>query len=1107
MNETPRFDLPPRPAELGDRGVAAWRQDVTIDTYRPYAPTPYPPYLSRRVYQGSSGRVYPLPLIERVDPEKAPVAWDALHIENEWVRIMVLPEIGGRIHVGQDLATGYDFFYRNNVIKPSLVGLAGPWVSGGVEFNWPQHHRPGTFLPVEATIEEEPDGAVTVWCAEHDPLTRMRGVHGVRLRPGSAVVELRVRLTNRTEMTQTFLWWANAAAHANDQYQSFFPPDVHVVADHARRSVTGFPAATSTYYGVDYPRRARELRPDADRIDWYRNILVPTSYMALDSSGDFVGGYDHGVQAGFVHVADHRIAPGKKQWTWGNAAFGQAWDRSLTDGDGPYVEIMAGVFTDNQPDFSFLAPGETRTFSQYWYPIHGIGPAHEANLDAAVSSESADGVVRVGVSVTTDRPGAVVELLDDDGAVLWSETADLGVGRPLVREVHDLPADPHTVVVRRGDGELIRWTRRPDKGGAMPEAATEPPAPEDVPTADELYLTGLHLEQYRHATRSPERYWREALERDPGDSRVNTAMAARAYRRGLFAEAADHAARAIERLTRRNPNPASGEAHYVLGLALARMDEDERALDAFGKAAWSDAWVRPARIQSARIALRRGDDDAALGHLEQVLDRDATSATARCLAAIALRRRGRLDEADAHLRTVRAVDPLEPWAAHLADDAVPSDPQLALDVVLASLGAGEFAAAAEVAQHAATADADTDNGAPNARPQLAYALAEALEGAGDLEGAAEARWSARRGPGRFAWVHRLDEVAILERVVARDPGDARAHAMLGHWYYHVDRFADADRAWRASADLEVDPVVLRNLALSSFDVHRDADAALRYYRAAIEAAPADARLRYELDQLQKRLGRSAAERLAELRPVEGLVAERDDLATEYAGLLVLTGHPDAALAFLGSRPFQPWEGGEGRVIQVWDAAHLAAARTSAAPAGSLRAALEPPTGLGEARHPLASTADLILALGDAAAYAGDEGTAADAWSAAAEQHGDFREMAPTSVSERTFYSVLALRRLGRDDDERRLTEAVSAAADALEEAPAVVDYFATSLPTAMLFEDDPGARSRSVARLLRAQLAVLAGDRAEAHRLLAGLTENEHVALFAYDLAHRIDEW
>ena len=112
---------------------------------------------------------------------------------------------------------------------------------------------------------------------------------------------------------------------------------------------------------------------------------------------------------GFVHWADHRFAPGKKQWTWGNAPFGWAWDAQLTDTNGPYVELMAGVFTDNQPDFAFLKPGETKTFSQYWYPIQDIGPVHQATRDAAVRLDVVDTVLRVGVGddlSTSRQPGA-----------------------------------------------------------------------------------------------------------------------------------------------------------------------------------------------------------------------------------------------------------------------------------------------------------------------------------------------------------------------------------------------------------------------------------------------------------------------------------------------------------------------------------------------------------------------------------------------------------------------------------------------------------------------------------------------------------------------------
>src|SRR5882757_2384794 len=408
-----RLELPPAPPEETG-AVKAWRQPVLLRTYLPHPPDRNPMFLETRVYQGSSGRVYPIPFVDRIAETPVEQSWQAVHIENPYLRLMVLPQIGGRIHVGLDKTNGYDFFYRQNVIKPALVGLAGPWISGGVEFNWPQHHRPATYMPMEYAIEREPDGTVTVWCSDHDPMARMKGMHGLRLSPGKAILEVRVRLYNRTQDTQSFLWWANMATRVHEQYQSFFPHDVRFAADHAKRAVTEYPLSLGKYYGVDYGERARtgvppEERPrefvpngsyPANDLSWYANIPVPTSYMIVGSRGDFFGGYDHRAGAGTVAVANHHISPGKKQWTWGNHEFGYAWDRSLTDADGPYVELMSGVYTDNQPDFSFLAPGETKTFSQFWYPISEIGVPDLATLEAAVRLEREPGKAMIHLLVT-----------------------------------------------------------------------------------------------------------------------------------------------------------------------------------------------------------------------------------------------------------------------------------------------------------------------------------------------------------------------------------------------------------------------------------------------------------------------------------------------------------------------------------------------------------------------------------------------------------------------------------------------------------------------------------------------------------------------------------
>lgn len=225
-----------------------------------------------------------------------------------------------------------------------------------------------------------------------------------KLYPGKAYLEINAQVYNRTSEPQTFLWWANPAVAVNDHTQSVFPPDVTAVFDHGKRDVSRFPIATGTYYKQDYS--------EGVDISRYKNIPVPTSYMAYKSDYNFVGGYDHGVEAGLLHVANHHVSPGKKQWTWGNGEFGQAWDRQLTDEDGPYIELMTGVYTDNQPDFTWLQPYEEKTFTQYFMPYKQIGVVKNASIEAAVNLEIdvESGQALVKVYATSKLEQAVVEL-------------------------------------------------------------------------------------------------------------------------------------------------------------------------------------------------------------------------------------------------------------------------------------------------------------------------------------------------------------------------------------------------------------------------------------------------------------------------------------------------------------------------------------------------------------------------------------------------------------------------------------------------------------------------------------------------------------------------
>lgn len=1096
------------------------RERVILPTYEPAAPDRNPMFLETRVYQGSSGRVYPLPFIDRIAEKPVPRAWDAVFLENEFLHVMILPQLGGRIHRVQDKTNGYDLVYYQPVIKPALVGLAGPWASGGIEINWPQHHRPSTFMPADVHAERHADGSVTVWLSEHDPMARMKGMHGACLHPHRAVLELKARACNRTADTQTFLWWTNVATRVHEHYQSFFPPDATFVADHAKRAMSTFPRCSGHYYGVDYAARGRNGVPPpelprhyvppggyrADDLSWYANIPVPTSYMCMGTSEDFFGGYDHREQAGLVHVADHRIAPGKKQWTWGNHEFGYAWDRNLTDADEhgehrPYIELMAGVFTDNQPDFSFLQPGETKAWSQYWYPIRQIGPAHHANLDAAVSLNPIKDGVRVGVAVTAAHFGAVITL-SARGRIITTFTRDLAPATPLVETVPLNRPSSLALTVRTADGRvLLRYTPRPVKPGKVPEPATEPAAPAGIASADELYLTGLHLEQYRHATRAPEAYWREALHRDAGDARCNLALGRWHLRRGRFAEAEHHLRTSIARLTRRNPNPADGEAHYQLGRCLRFLGRDDEAAESFAKAAWNQAWQSASWHALAELECAHPRWTAALDLLDRTLRLNADHLPARNLRVAVLRKLGREDDATAQLRANLTLDPLDWWARHLVGEKLTCDTQVRLDLALDYARAGFFDQALDVLK-----DAQPEPHSGTA-PLLAYYRAWISHQLGNAAAEKKHLAAATRAAADYCFPARLEEIVILGHALNANPRDARAAFYLGNLFYDRRRHREAIALWQRAAKLEPgNAVAWRNLGIGAFNVLRRPALARRAYDAAFRADPGDARLLYERDQLWKRLGEQPAKRRRELDRHPHLVARRDDLTIELCTLLNQTGAPDRALLILASRRFQPWEGGEGQALGQHARTHLLLGRAVLAAGKAAEAAkffsVAPvaPKSLGEARHLLANQSDLHFWLGEALAAAGNRAAAREQWTRAATFRGDFQEMSVRAFSEMTYYSALAWQRLGQKTKAAKLLRDLLAYAQQLAKAPAKIDYFATSLPAMLLFTDDLAARQRTMAMFLEAQARLGLGQRAPARRLLQQVLRRDPNHAAARDL-------
>lgn len=1063
-----------------------WKEKVVIPTYEIGEAEKNPIFLEKRVYQGSSGKVYPYPTVEKISDTRADREYEAVFLENEYLRIMILPELGGRIQRAYDKTNGYDFVYYNRVIKPALVGLTGPWISGGIEFNWPQHHRPTTFLPVDCLITENRDGSQSVLVNDYDRIYGTKGIAKFTVYPGKAYLEVTGQIYNGTPLPQTFLCGANPAVAVNDNTQSIFPPDVHAVMDHGKRDVSRFPIATGIYYKKDYG--------EGVDISCYRNIPVPTSYMVEKSNYDFVGGYDYGKEAGILHVADHRISPGKKQWTWGCGDFGKAWDRNLTDEDGPYIELMTGVFTDNQPDFTWLKPFEEKTFKQYFMPYKAAGQVKNATIEAVVNLD----FTKTGADITvyaTSVEEVLVELTRN-GRVIFADTASLSptqVYRQSVKLSDSADKTCFLLTVRSGDRVLVSYRPEPEVIPKMPKPAKAAKQPCEIQTNEELYLTALHIEQYRHATFLPDPYYLEGLKRDPYDTRINDAYGMLLLRRGLFAEAEMCFRKALARLTERNPNPYSGEVFYHLGLTLLYQGKETEAYDRFYKATWSAEQQETGFYYLAVLDTRSGHFEKAYEHVERALTRNTRNVKARGLRAYLLRKLGKPSEAQCAAEENLDLDPFDFVSANekriLNETKEGGEALIRLmrgyteNHINTAIAYAEFGAYEEAVGILRLCPADY--------PMLAYYEAYYQSKRGISSG--EALRRAESAPPDYCFPNRLEDIVVLEYAIHTVDGSMASY-YLGNLYYDKLQYKKAASLWKMAEKAHpAFPTVHRNLALFYYNKLGKPEAARNALETAFCLDPADARLFLELDQLRKKLGMSFEERLAQYHLHREIIDKRDDLYIEYITLLNLSEHYEEAYAAIMGHRFHPWEGGEGKVPAQYMLTLQAMAERSrkngelVKAEHYLRNALCFPENLGEGRLEGSKDNDLYYALGTVLREQGRNEEADCCLTLAT-----LGTTEPVSVmyyndqpADRILYQGLAYLTLGnRAEANKRFYRLLDYGEQHLND-EVHIDYFAVSLPDFLIFDDDYTRRNRAHCCYLMALAYYGLGNRDKALHFLS----------------------
>lgn len=870
---------------MSNKSVVCEIEKMVIPTFVPPVAEEMPMYSEFRQHQGSTGYAYPNKItvgVERnIITEKE---YSVVKLENDYIRLIILPELGGRIWEGYDKTSDYYFLYRNSYVKPVIVGSYGSFVGGGMEFNFPFHHRPSTFMPVDYTVEYCDDGSVIVWLSESTPSPgqyRMRSTHGIKMRKETSYFETIVKLDNRTPVKHPFLWWENCGVHVNDDYQLFFPQDVNYIHHHYDRHHMTFPIAEG-YYAVE----KYELGTD---ISIQKNNQKGNSLFAGPSKFDFFGGYDHQKDCGTVHFADHHITPGKKMFLWGKEELGNSWNENMAGTDGNYAELMAGSYTDDQPDFSYIAPFEVKSFSQFWYPIHKVKVPTFANLNAIVSLDRTHLKSRIAVTTAIDDARFIISL---NGNPILDEVVSLNPSDCKEYSVNLTYKCCTIQLIDKNGTVLLDYTEEHPDGFRIPQDNMGVPSPNELESAQEIYIAGQHMDLYRDPLWKGKEYYEVALQRHPDYIPALLEMAEYCYNHAYYEKGIQYLETAESAINKYNKNPSDGTCSYLKALCQFKLGNIDDAYEIFYKAAWSNNVVSPSMTYLSAIDGQRKDYENMKRHAQMALSKESFHALCHSYLAIAEYNLGNTKKAVDILSEKLKNDKLDHLARFLYYlysgttlkdfySLLNSNPsQTCLDITFNLLDAGQYQNAVILLEGLKKTSSLSTLGH--------YTLANIYDMLGDSSSAIQNRNKVCDMPFVDTFPYRLEEINVLKNAVCANADDYTAAYLLGCILYDKTHFESAVDCFKAAIKIKPDFYIpYRNLAIAYYSKMDRKQDALDLLITACKIKKNDDSLVKETNYVMAKLGIDGKERLEFLlenipeNPSDNLVW---DLADAYSNV-------------------------------------------------------------------------------------------------------------------------------------------------------------------------------------------------------------------------------
>ncbi|TKC06220.1 DUF5107 domain-containing protein [Pedobacter frigoris] len=578
--------------------------------------------------------------------------WKVIELENEYIKLTILPEIGGKIWSAIEKSTGRSFIYDNHVVKFRDIAMRGPWTSGGIEPNYGIiGHTPNSVTPVDYITRKNDDGSVSCFIGVLDLLTRTNWTMEVNLPKDKSYFTTRSFWYNSTAIEQPYYHWMNTGIKVTGNLEYIYP-GTHYLGHDGEHS--------------DWPIN-KQNRKD---ISFYENNNFGgyKSYHVFGKYTDFFGAYWHDDDFGIARYSNHDDKAGKKIWIWGLSEQGMIWEKLLTDTDGQYSEIQSGRLFNQTADKSTFtpfkhksfSPGATDTWTEYWYPVLNTKGFVQANEYGALNLKYENGWLKIYFN-PIQKIADTLEV-KQGAKVIYSKKIKL---TPLKIFADSIKAD-----VKQGDliatlgGNKLIYQSKPDANNLS--RPLESPKNLDWNSVYGFYVQGKELMAQKMYAAAEEKL-NAALKKDPDFLPALVKMSELMYRNMRYKEALELAKRALSMDTN------DGAANYYYGMINAQMENTVDAKDGFDIASLSMEYRNPAYSALSKLHLAEKNWTKALEFATRAIDFNRFDIGSLQVKAIAYRYQNKRSNARQVLDTILSFDPINHFARFEQYLAQPSE--------------------------------------------------------------------------------------------------------------------------------------------------------------------------------------------------------------------------------------------------------------------------------------------------------------------------------------------------------------------------------------------------------------------------------------------------